>query len=158
MNTFRRMIHLSQTSQAVLLAAAVAVSSFAAPAAARADGWRHCDTPSGYYPRPSYPRPGGWHPGYNDWNHNGYHAQGAQFNSGYWDNAIAHEYRVGNLSRDEVRKLEHERADINRERARYLSDGYLSHREREDLRDDIQDFRHDFQHQVNDDEYRRRRW
>ena len=131
--------------------ALLAMTGVILPQQAHADRWRHCDTPNGYYPRPN-----NWNPyiGGGGWNHGGYQQHDVQFNSNYWNNAIAHEYREGDLSRDEVRRLQREQEHIQRDRARFLSDGYLSPREREDLREDIHDFRKDFRHQVTDDEYR----
>ena len=129
----------------VSLVAILVTAIGAAPQAARADNWgRRCGTPyHNDYTTSWYPHAG------NSW-----YPRDTSFNPRYWNNQIYSGYRSGELSRDEVRKLQREEEHIRRDQARFWADGHLSPREREDLREDIRDFRHDFRHQITDDEYR----
>lgn len=102
-----------------------------------------------YNPRP-YPRP-------RDYNSHGYHAynsSGSGYGYGY-DGAIRNGIRNGQLSNAEVRELSDDLRDIHRKEVRYGSDGYISPRERDAIREEYDDFRHDLNHELRDGE---RRW
>ncbi len=106
------------------------------------------------------PRPGqysyGYGYGYNNAPRGNYGWGNSRGNDNYaYNDAIRNGVRSGLLSNSEVRELREDQRDIRQKEARYRSDGYLSPREREALRDDYREFREDLNHELRDGERRR---
>ena len=98
-----------------------------------------------------------WH-SKRDWKGNNYYRKDYysrpdnQFRTRY--DQIAYGVRSGRLSQREEQDLRRRLAELERDRARYYRDGFLSRNEREDLWDDSRDFQDELNHNLNDGEKR----
>ena len=73
----------------------------------------------------------------------------------YSDSAIWNGVKSGRLTKNEARELRQDEFQIQRKEAAYRSDGVLTKKERNDLKDERKDFYKDLNHELNDGE---RRW
>lgn len=89
--------------------------------------------------------------GYSNFGRNSYRSN---YNSPY-DGAIWNGIRTGRLSNDEVRELREDQRELREKEIAYRSDGRLTQRERNDLRDEYNDYKKDLNHELNDGEKRR---
>ena len=74
------------------------------------------------------------------------------------DSKIRDGIRTGLLSRDELSELRQRRFELSRQRQDYLSDGYLSSRERRDITNDQRSFENWLNQNLNDGERDYRPW
>lgn len=74
------------------------------------------------------------------------------------DRMIGYGVRSGELSRAEVREIKDRKDELRQDHNRYLRDGYMSHRERQALRQDYRELESDIWHDLNDSRQSRGRY